>query len=82
MDPLWKKYILHQILEIIGHAPLNLNCRDRSVSRCREKAFKNPKIEFMWDSVVEEVGGDDILQWMKVKNVKTGEVTTVEAVAQ
>ena len=33
----------------------------------------------MWDSVVEEVGGDDILQWMKVKNVKTGEITTVEA---
>ena len=30
-------------------------------------------------SVVEELGGDDILQWMKVKNVKTGEVKTVEA---
>ena len=28
---------------------------------------------------MEELGGDDILQWMKVKNVKTGEVRTVEA---
>ena len=51
----------------------------RAAKSIQEKAFKNPKIEFMWDSVVEEVGGDDILQWMKVKNVKTGEVTTVEA---
>lgn len=51
----------------------------RAAKSIQEKAFKNPKIEFFWDSVVEELGGDDILQWMKVKNVKTGEVKTVEA---
>ena len=51
----------------------------RAAKSIQEKAFKNPKLHFMWDSVVEEVGGDDILQWMKVKNVKTGEITTVEA---
>ena len=51
----------------------------RAAKSIQEKAFKNPKLNFMWDTVVEEVGGDDILQWMKVKNVKTGEVTTVEA---
>jgi len=28
----------------------------------------------MWDSVVEEVKGDDILESMIVKNVKTGEI--------
>lgn len=50
----------------------------RAAKSIQEKAFANPKIEFFWDSVVEEVGGDDILQWMKVKNVKTGEVKTVE----
>ena len=33
----------------------------------------------MWDSVVEELEGDDILQAMYVKNVKTGGVTKVEA---
>ena len=47
----------------------------RAAKSIQEKAFKNPKLHFMWDSVVEEVGGDDILQWMKVKNVKTGEIT-------
>ena len=51
----------------------------RAAKSIPEKAFANPKIEFFWDSVVEELGGDDILQWMKVKNVKTGEVRTVEA---
>ena len=41
--------------------------------------FANPKITFLWDSVVEEVGGDGLLQTMTVKNVKTGELTKIEA---
>ena len=51
----------------------------RAAKSIQEKAFKNPKLEFMWDSVVEELGGDEILSEMTVKNVKTGELTTVEA---
>ncbi|MGI6756116.1 MAG: thioredoxin-disulfide reductase [Atopobiaceae bacterium] len=45
----------------------------------QEKAFKTPKLEFMWNSVVEEVDGDDLLNKMVVKNTKTGELTTIEA---
>ncbi len=45
----------------------------------QEKAFKTPKLEFMWNSVVEEVDGDDLLNKMIVKNTKTGELTTIEA---
>ena len=33
----------------------------------------------MWDTVVDEVDGDEILSKMIVKNTKTGELTTVEA---
>ena len=51
----------------------------RAAKSIQEKAFKNEKLHFMWDSVVEEVGGEGIVSWMKVKNVKTGEVTTIEA---
>lgn len=51
----------------------------RAAKSIQERAFKNPKLFFMWDSVVEELEGDDILQAMYVKNVKTGEVTKVEA---
>jgi len=51
----------------------------RAAKSIQEKAFSNPKIDFFWDSVVEEVYGDDILQGMIVKNVKTGETRKVEA---
>ena len=51
----------------------------RAAKSIQEKAFANDKIEFMWDSVVEEVSGDEILTKMLVKNVKTGEITTIEA---
>ena len=51
----------------------------RAAKSIQEKAFANDKIEFMWDTVVEEVCGEDILESMIVKNVKTGELTTIEA---
>ena len=51
----------------------------RAAKSIQEKAFANDKIEFMWDSIVEEVSGDEILTKMLVKNVKTGEITTIEA---
>lgn len=51
----------------------------RAAKSIQEKAFKNPKMHFMWDSVVEELYGDGILDGMTVKNVKTGELTRVDA---
>jgi len=42
----------------------------RAAKSIQEKAFANDKIEFMWDSIVEEVSGDEILTKMLVKNVK------------
>ena len=51
----------------------------RAAKSIQEKAFANPKITFLWDSVVEEVGGDGLLQTMTVKNIKTGEFTKIEA---
>ena len=51
----------------------------RAAKSIQERAFKNDKLFFMWDSVVEELSGDEILQKMVVRNVKTGELTTYEA---
>lgn len=45
----------------------------RAAKSIQEKAFKNDKIEFMWDSGVTELKGDGILESMVVKNNKTGE---------
>lgn len=51
----------------------------RAAKSIQERAFKNEKLFFMWDSVVTELEGDGILSAMTVKNVKTGELTRVEA---
>lgn len=51
----------------------------RAAKSIQEKAFANPKVAFLWDSVVESVDGDELLSSMTVKNVKTGELTTIEA---
>ena len=51
----------------------------RACKSVQEKAMNNPKIDFMWDSVVEELKGDGILESMVVKNVKTGELTEIIA---
>ena len=51
----------------------------RAAKSIQEKAFASPKIAFMWDSVVQSVDGEELLDTMVVKNVKTGELTTVKA---
>lgn len=51
----------------------------RAVKVLQEKAFANPKIEILWNSVIDEVGGQDVLQWIKLRDTKTGEIHKVEA---
>lgn len=42
----------------------------------QERAFANDKIKFIWDSVLEEIEGDERkIESVRYKNVKTGEVT-------
>lgn len=52
----------------------------RASKAMQHKAFNNPKIEFIWDSVVDEVLGDKLVDGLKVKNVKTGEITKLDDV--
>lgn len=44
----------------------------------QERAFKNNKIEFIWDSVVQEIQGDGKVQTAIVKNLKTGEISHIQ----
>lgn len=50
----------------------------RAAKSLQEKAFKNPKIKFIWNSVVEEAKGDEILEGLLIKNRETGEVSELE----
>ncbi|HEY3111536.1 MAG TPA: thioredoxin-disulfide reductase [Chloroflexota bacterium] len=44
----------------------------------QERAFNDPKISFIWDSVVDEVVGDDSVRAVRLKNVKSGDVSELK----
>ena len=44
----------------------------------QERAFKIPNIEFIWDTVVTEIGGKDAVEYVTLKNVKSGETSKLE----
>lgn len=41
----------------------------------QERAFKNEKIQFIWNSVVEDILGDAKVTGVRLRNVKTNAVT-------
>jgi len=43
----------------------------------QERVFANKKINFVWNSVVEEIIGKQRVEDVKLKNVQTGEITTL-----
>lgn len=49
----------------------------RATKIYQERAFANPKINFLWDSVVEEIKGNQTVERVLVRNVKSGEVSEV-----
>jgi thioredoxin reductase (NADPH) len=51
----------------------------RATKIYQEQAFANPKIRFVWDTVVEEVLGDQTVTGVRTRNVKTGEISTIDA---
>lgn len=41
----------------------------------QERAFKNPKIKFIWDSTITDIEGDGVVKSVRLKNIKTEEET-------
>lgn len=52
----------------------------RASKAMQNRAFENEKIDFMWDSAVDEVLGDNVVEGVRIKNLKTNEMTTLEDV--
>ena len=50
----------------------------RAGKALEERAFAQPKLEFIWDTVVEEVLGEKMISGLKLYNVKTGQHSTLE----
>jgi thioredoxin reductase (NADPH) len=45
----------------------------------QERAFENEKIDFVWDSVVDEVVGDGQVTGLRLRNLKTGDASELAA---
>jgi thioredoxin reductase (NADPH) len=44
----------------------------------QRRALASPKIRFVWDSAVEEILGDKKVEAVRVRNLKTGEASTIK----
>ena len=62
-----KVYIIHRRDEL------------RASKVLQEKAFKNDKIDFIWNTTVKEIKGDKIVNEMILKDTKTGEERSIKA---
>lgn len=49
----------------------------RATKILQERAFQNEKIKFVWNCVVDEIKGKDAVEEVVVKNVKTGELSSI-----
>lgn len=47
----------------------------RATKVIQEKAFNNPKIKFIWDTVVTGIHGEELVESVTLKNLKTGDVS-------
>ncbi len=50
----------------------------RATQIYQEQAFANSQVQIEWDTVVEQVLGDQTVTGLQVRNVKTGEIDTID----
>lgn len=50
----------------------------RATAGLQEKAFSEPKLTFIWDTVIEGIEGDNFVRSLKLRQVKTGEKSSLE----
>jgi thioredoxin reductase (NADPH) len=50
----------------------------RATKILQDRAFANPGIEFLWNTVVESITGDKLVRGVRLRNVKTGKDSSLE----
>ncbi len=43
----------------------------------QQRAFAEPKLKFVWNSVIQEISGETMVKEIKVNNVKTNEISVL-----
>ncbi len=50
----------------------------RAMRIMQQRAFSNPKISFVWNSIVEEILGENKVEGVRIKNAQTGEKSEIK----
>lgn len=50
----------------------------RATKILQERAFAEPKIEFLWNTVVEAIEGEEVVKSLRLRNVLTGEKSVLK----
>jgi len=50
----------------------------RAGKALQERAFAHPKLEFIWDTIVEEVAGSEVLEELRLRHVKTDQQSSLK----
>ena len=50
----------------------------RATQVLQQRAFAEPKIEFIWDTIVEEIVGTDRVKALRLRNLKTHQLSSLE----
>jgi thioredoxin reductase (NADPH) len=50
----------------------------RATKVIQERAFNNPKIKFIWDTVVTSINGDELVNQVTLMNLKTGDISKID----
>ena len=53
----------------------------RASAVLQERAFANPKLSFIWNTVVEEIRGEEAVESLRLRNVVTGEESDLTVAA-
>ncbi|MFQ5692422.1 MAG: thioredoxin-disulfide reductase [Nitrospinota bacterium] len=61
-----KVYVIHRRDEL------------RAQKIIQDRAFKEEKLDFIWNTVVDEIVGDNDVKYLKLRNVKTGETSRLD----
>ncbi|MCF7927698.1 MAG: FAD-dependent oxidoreductase [Spirochaetales bacterium] len=67
------KFAKKVIVSVI-HDEGKMDCNEIS----RDQALDNPKMEFVWNTVVDSFEGDEQLERVNLKNLKTGEIIPID----
>ncbi len=60
-----------RVTVVVLHDEGILDCNKQAAA----KAFAHPKLDFVWNSVLDSIVGEEEVEGVKIKNMKTGEIS-------